>query len=348
MTIIHRGGIALLCACAIAGCGGSTPSTPTAPVVPTTPATPAPAPAPSGPGVSGMAIDTLTSSPLGGVTVKIDGVGETTTNADGGFTLGAADPEQIHPVTLSSPAIVSRLTRLRVPGPAATLSLIPSSFELAAYDQMFRPSGVLHRWTSAPRVVVQSRVLKFTNVSEMGYVAMAETMDEGEVGDLLADLRWTLPQLTGNTFNAFAEEQRETAAEGDVVQVPRPGLIIVARYEGLTAATGYWGYTRWAWNAAGEMSAGIVMLDRNFETGGSPYRRSLRAHEFGHALGCSHVTIRNSVMNQDARTEPNAFDKDGARIAFQRPPLNRTPDIDPDPFTGNLRARAQLFWAGDR
>jgi hypothetical protein len=346
MRIIRRGGLALVCACAIAGCGGSTPSTPTAPAVPTTPA--APPPAPSGPEVSGLAIDTLTGSPLGGVTIRIDGVAQTTTNADGGFTLAAADAQPIHPVTLSSPAIVSRVTKLRVPGPVATLSLIPSSFELAAYDQMFRSSGVLHRWTSAPRVVVQSRVLKFTNVSEVGYVAMGETMDGGEVDGLLADLRWTLPQLTGNTFTAFAEEQRETAAEGDVVQVPRAGLIIVARYEGLTAATGYWGYTRWAWNAAGEMSAGIVMLDRNFETGGSPYRRSLRAHEFGHALGCSHVTIRNSVMNQDARTEPNAFDKDGARIAFQRPPLNRTPDIDPDPFTGNLRARAQLFWAGDR
>jgi hypothetical protein len=348
MTILHRGFPALLCACLFVACGGSTPSTPTAPAVPAAPATPPTPPVPSGPGVSGVAVDTLTSSPLGGVTVKINGVGETTTNADGGFILSAADPEQIHPVTLSSPAIVSRLTRLRVPGPAAMLSLIPASFDLAAFDQMVRPSGILHRWTSAPRVVVLSRVLKFTNVSDAEYVALGETMSDGEVSGLLADLAWTLPQLTGNTFGAFAEELRESAAEGDRVRVSRTGLIVVARYDGLTAATGYWGYTRWAWNGAGEMSAGIVMLDRNFDAGGSPYRRSLRAHEFGHALGYTHVTVRNSVMNQDARTEPNAFDKDAARIAFQRSPLNRTPDIDPDPFTGNLRSRTQLFWVGDR
>ena len=127
----------------------------------------------------------------------------------------------------------------------------------------------------------------------------------------------------------------------------RTFAIVVARYEGLTAATGYWGYTRWSWNGAGEIIAGIVMLDRAFETSSSPYRRSLRAHEFGHALGYNHVTGRTSVMNQVATIEPNPFDRDAAKFAFQRPPLNRSPDIDPDPFTGNLRALAsQIFWAG--
>lgn len=303
----------------------------------------------SGPGVEGRAVDGLTDSPLGGITIDLDSVGQSTTSADGSFQFDGSDPEQIHTVTLSSPSIVTRTTRLRVPGPPATLSLIPASFDLAAYDQMFRSSGgLLHRWTSAPSVVVLSRVLQFTNITDADYTARGDAMSDGEVNDLLADLRWTLPQLTGHTFAAFADEQRESAAEGDRVRVSRTGLIVVARYEGLTTATGYWGYTRWAWNAAGELQAGIVMLDSSFETSGSPFRRSLRAHEFGHALGYTHVGVRTSVMNPDARTEPNAFDKDGAKIAFKRAPLNRTPDIDPDPFTGNLRARAQLFWAGDR
>lgn len=306
-------------------------------------------PPPPSPRVEGRAVDSLTDSPLGGVTIKLDGVGETTTDGNGGFTFDASDPEQIHTVTLSSSSIVTRTTRLRVPGPSATLSLIPSSFDLTAYDQMFRfPTGVLRRWTSAPRVVVLSRVLQFTNKDEEYYTALGTAMGGGEVSDLLKDLRWALPQLTGNTFTAFADEQSESAAEGDHVGVSRPGLIVVARYKGLKDATTYWGYTRWAWNGAGELQAGIVMLDSDFDASDSPYRRSLRTHEFGHALGYTHVGARTSVMNPDARTEPNAFDKDGAKIAFQRPPLNRTPDIDPDPFTGNLRALAQLFWAGDR
>jgi hypothetical protein len=163
---------------------------------------------------------------------------------------------------------------------------------------------------------------------------------------LLADLTWALPQLTGNAFFAFAEQQIETAAEGDRVRVSRPGLIVAARYEGLTAGTTFWGYTRWGWNGAGEMQAGIIMLDRGFETSGSIFRRSLRAHEFGHALGYNHVSGRESVMNPAARIEPNAFDRSGAKIAFLRPPLNRTPDIDPDPFTTNLRAFTGLTWLG--
>ena len=38
-----------------------------------------------GPGVSGVTIDGLTDRPLAGVTIQVDGVGETTTGADGAF-----------------------------------------------------------------------------------------------------------------------------------------------------------------------------------------------------------------------------------------------------------------------
>jgi hypothetical protein len=94
------------------------------------------------------------------------------------------------------------------------------------------------------------------------------------------------------------------------------------------------------------MQAGILKIDHGFDTSGSPFRRSLRAHELGHTLGYRHVTLRDSVMQSHARTEPNAFDRDGARLAFQRPPGNRPPDVDPDPFVGNFAS--QIFWAGAR
>lgn len=307
------------------------------------------APAPPKPRVEGRAVDSLNESPLGGVTITVEGGEDTTTDGDGGFVIEASAPEQVHAVTLSAPSIVTRTTRLRVPGPAATLSLIPSSFNLTAYDQMFRATeGQLHRWTSAPRLLVVSRVLKFTNVNDATYTALSGVMSDGDVADLIGDLRWTLPQLTGSTFTAFGGEDREHPAEGAQVDVARPGVIIVARFEGLTSALGYWGYTRWAWNAAGEIQAGIMMIDSQFDASAGPYRRSLRSHEFGHALGYTHVGARPSVMNIEARTEPNAFDRDAAKIAFRRPPLNRSPDVDPEPFTGNLRALTQLFWAGDR
>ena len=76
---------------------------------------------------------------------------------------------------------------------------------------------------------------------------------------------------------------------------------------------------------------GIVMLDRDFERRATPSRRALRSHELGHALGYAHVSGRESVMNASGSTEPTPFDRDATRIAFQRKPGSRSPDVDPDP-----------------
>lgn len=308
---------------------------------------PVPPPAAS---LSGTVVDSLSNQRLAGVVVRADGIGETTTGGDGGFQLTTTEPQQTRTVVMTSPATVERSTRLRIPGPSATVSLIPAAFDLNAFNQMFRGSGgELHRWVTAPHLVIQRRALTFTDLSSSSYIATTHVMTEEEAAALIADLEWALGELTAGTFTRFAGVDVELADEGASVEVSRPGRIVVSRYEGLTTATNFWGYARWAWNGLGEVSAAIVKLDRAFDTSGSPYRRSLRAHELGHALGYTHVTTRDSVMQSHGRTEPTAFDRDGVRIAFQRPPRNRAPDADPDPFVGNLRAlAAQLFWTGDK
>jgi hypothetical protein len=311
---------------------------------------PAPVPPPPPePGISfgGLVVDGLSARGLSGAVVRIDGLGETTTAEDGTFTFSTSESQEPRTVTITSSSTVERGTRLRVPGPSATVSLIPSSFDLAAFNQMFRGTGALHRWVTAPRLVIQRRALRFTDLTSFSYEATASLMADAEVSGLVADLEWALAQLTDGTFTHFAGVDVEAADEGASVEVSRPGAIVIARYEGLTAGTNFWGYARWSWNGLGELQGAIVKLDRAFEVSGSPFRRSLRAHELGHALGYWHVTLRDSVMQSHARTEPNVFDRDGARIAFQRPTLNRAPDLDPDPFVGNFRALAsQLFWAG--
>ena len=310
---------------------------------------PSASPAP-GPQFGGTLVDGLTEQALGGVLVRIGGVGETTSSSDGTFSLAAADPQSLRDVTVTSSAVVTRTTTLRVPGPTATLTLIPSSLDLAAFNQMFRGSGgELHRWVSAPNLVIERRVLRFTTVGAPDYVGTSAILSDAEVSALITDLEWALAQLTANTFTRFANVRVDSAAEAATVAVSHPGAIHVARHEGLTPGTGFWGYTRWSWNGLGEMQSGIVLLDQNFELSGSAFRRSLRAHELGHALGYQHVTTRDSVMQSHARTEPTPFDRDGARIAFQRMPRTRAPDADPTDFVGNLRAlAAQLFWAEAR
>lgn len=303
---------------------------------------------PAGTGVSGAITDALSDQPLVGATIRLDGIGQTTSAADGTFRFDASDPQQLRPVVITSPTTVERSTRLRVPGPFARMPLMPVSLDLRYFDEMFRGNGgALHRWTTAPTITIQTRVLQFTSINDTLYSATAAQMTSADVDGLVADLTWALPQLTGGNLSSFGSQARESAVEGERVNVSRPGIVI-ARYEGLQAATGFWGYTRWAWNGTGEMQTAIMMLDRGFEGSSSPFQRSLRAHELGHALGYSHVTSQISVMNSNARTEPTPLDRDGARFAFLRPPLNRSPDTDPEPLSGNLRTGTALFWAGDR
>ena len=326
----------LAAAClAIGACGGGSPAAPTR----TTPPPP-----PSIRGLTGTIVEGLSDSGIGGASLELPGLGTFTTAPDGTFRIEAADPEQVRSVTIRSGQTVERITHLRVPGPETRLALIPSSFDLTAFDAMLRSSGLLNRWVEAPRLTIQARVLQFSNVSASEYLATSSAMTDAEVDQLAEDLSWGLSQLTGGRFADFAVQLRETANVDVAVTVRRTGQIVVARYAGLHAATGFWGYGRWA-TTSGTVVAGIIMLDRDFELSGSVFRRSLRAHELGHALGYNHVTNRPSVMNSSARLEPNDFDLSAARLAFLRPPGNRSPDTDPDEFTSNIRI-GPAVWSG--
>ena len=295
--------------------------------------------------LTGAILDALTDAAIAGATLDIEGLATVTSTADGTFRIEVPDQEQIRDVTIRSTTAVERQTALRSPGPDARLRLIPSSFDLGAFDQMVRSNGLLQRWIDRPKLTIQTRVLTFTATSAAESVANDATLTTAEADLLVEDLSWGLQQLSASTFSSFASVQRETATVGQSVQVTRVGEILVARFEGLQAATGFWGFTRWATDGAGKVMGGVIMLDRGFETSNSPFRRSLRTHELGHALGYNHVTSRASVMNSSARVEPNEFDLQAVKLAFLRPPGNRTPDIDPDSLTSNLRVPMGVIWA---
>jgi len=304
---------------------------------------------PTGPTMSGSVVDALSNQGVPDATIRIDGVGETTSAGDGRFSIVVPEPAQIRRVHASAFSAIERVTRMRVPASGALVNLMPASIDLAAFDQMFRGNeGMLHRWVAAPRIVIQRRALQFTNTNDAQYRATSAVISDADVNALMSDLAGALPKLTGGTFAGFAEQRVETAAEGDMVSVTRPGWIVVARYQGLATANGYWGYTRWAWNGAGEVQAASIMFDDVFEASFSPYARSLHAHELGHALGYNHVSIRPSVMNIDAKTDICDWDRDGASLAFMRPTLNQSPDVDPEPYTVNALRSGGLTWSGDR
>ena len=302
-------------------------------------------PAPVPPTVTGRTIDVLSGLPVADVHVRVEGGGEAVSEPDGTFAVTGTSGRSER-ITLSSTVTVDRQTAMHADSGGA-LSLIPRSFDLRGFDQMLRSRGGLLRWVEAPRLVIERRVLTFTNTGDPAYVATSAMLTEEEVNELISDLAWALPQLTGGTFQRFSAVDIRASDEGSAVPISQSGSIIVARFDGLEAGIAAWGYGRWAWNGAGQVTAGAIMLDAHFETSGSVHRRSLRAHELGHALGYEHVTSRASVMDISGRVEPTDFDRDATRIAFQRPPLNASPDTDPDAATVSRRAAtAGLQWAG--
>lgn len=322
----------------IAGCGSSD-----APFAPSPLTPPIPVPAPSSGGTTATITDALSAAAIPNLAVHVDGVGDAMSDSNGRVVVDST-VAAVRSVTLTSPVTLQRISQLLIPGPAVTLSVIPSSFDVQSFDQMFRSAGRLQRWMSAPRLVLQRRVVEYTSAGSE-FTATADVLTDAEASEILTHLRWALPQLTGNRFTTFAEEIQETAAPGERVLMVRVGAIIVAESVGLTAATTFWGIGRWASDMRGVIVGGTMLLDRGFETSGSQFRRSLRAHELGHGLGYGHVTLRSSFMNSSARVEPNSFDTEASKIAFQREPGSRSPDTDPFGFTANAAVQGPIRWA---
>jgi hypothetical protein len=228
--------------------------------------------------------------------------------------------------------VVERHTRVTAPftGPVRE-SLIPATFDLVAFDQMFRGNNQLQRWTTAPGLVVLTTVMNFENGigTQEEYRATSEQLTEAEATLLVQQLTEALGVLTGDVFTAFSSVERESAAAGSKVKTTRPGKIVVGRYNGIQGLLNTIGFGRWANAADGQVNGGAVFLDRDFDKS-SDQRRLLRTHELGHALGYMHVTARPSIMNPAIGPEVTLFDRQGATIAFQRKPGNQSPDSDPD------------------
>lgn len=274
----------------------------------------------------------------------------TATDTTGAFFLGVDTASTGGlPFTFAGSSIVTRQTYVQVPGTAITVTTIPKTFDLTSFDEMCRSTKVdgsplLMRWTATPLMVVQSQVLQYTDVNNSVFPAIAQTMTAAELASMAADMTWALPQMTGGTFQSFLNVATVTAAAGASVTMVNSGQITVGRFAGLTAATGALGLSRWLYQTDGKVIGAIIMLDRDFDASGGARVRIVRSHELGHAMGFTHVTSRESIMNVTPVIEPNAADLAATKLAFLRPPGNRTPDVDPSGTTLNLTG-VRAIWS---
>jgi len=322
----------LACAAAVitAACAGSSPS----------------APSPGGGSTElAQAVSAIDGSAIPGISVKVENKNWVTPDARGYFPTDL-QPGGEYPVVVRGDAVVERHTLLNVKaGDAAKITLIPASFDLAAYDEMMRTTNSrLQRWTTQPSLVLIGTVMQFTAGYSEQYTATAENITDGEVSEMIGHLREGLSLWTAHTYETFASVEVERHAAGERVPVFRQGQIVVGRYKDLRGLGLTIGYGTWAENQQGAVVGGTVFLDRGFDKD-DERRRLLRIHELGHAHGYMHVTTRVSVMNPAIGPEPTDFDRTAATIAFQRPPGNVAPDTDPgaassrSPFSTSARSR---------
>ena len=185
-----------------------------------------------------------------------------------------------------------------------------------ALDEMLRGTNeTALRWDRVPELVVLMPVMQYEKTQGTQYRATAERLTGDEAAQLVADLTMALVTLTDNAFQGFAAVRHETAAAGEIVNVMRPGQIVVARYNGVRdqlATIGFGGRS----TRGSTIRAGSIILDSEFDRT-SAARQLLRMHELGHALGYNHVQSRASIMNPKIGSEVTSFDRSAARIAFQ-------------------------------
>jgi hypothetical protein len=274
----------------------------------------------------GETVSAIDGTPIAGVAVK---VGTRTALSDnlGRFELKNLE-EGAAIVTLSGSSIVERRRSVAIPADITKETLIPSAFDLEAFDAMFRGTGQLQRWTSAPALVVLGSVMQYHSVGSDEYQATSEQLTDAEVGLLVQHLTEGLSLLTGNRFASFSSVEVERPASGNRVNTLRTGAIVVGRYRGVQSLATTIGLGRWSNNGnTAEVVGGALYLDNSFDRSNEA-RRLLRIHELGHALGYLHVTTRTSIMNPAIGAEPTDFDRIAAMIAFERMPGNQSPDND--------------------
>ena len=292
--------------------------------------------------LQGQTVDAIDGAGAAGVSVQIGPAWAVMTDGNGYFQAEVGGPGT-YATTVKGSAVVERRTTVSSPSTdRVRVSLIPASFDLQAFDQMFRSANSrLQRWTTQPSLVVVATVMAFkAGTSGNEYSDLAERLSDDEVNQIVAHLTEGLTLLTGGTYTSFAAVDVERPAAGDLVSVARSGKIVVGRYTGIGSFSfaEIIGYGTWQEQPDGRVTGGSIFLDRDFDRNDSR-RRLLRIHELGHALGYLHVTTRLSVMNPAIGPEPSDFDRAGANVAFQRPPGNTSPDIDPGPVAFGLSVR---------
>jgi hypothetical protein len=279
-----------------------------------------------------VSIESLESG-ISDVVISSLGVREAHTDAGGFFTLDAN--RSAYPLLLTHPDFIDRRTAAVLPANGLHLSMIPSTFDRAAFEE-FAPRATttgLRRWIENPSLIVLTNVVDYDGVAFDPLVTNRQVPD-ADFACMLDGVRRAIAPMSDNvmTFTKVDVVSPSTGSRFSIPSTPE-GTIVLVVARGLLAngraAT-------FAGVQPNVLVRGVVWVSAdNLPLCGSTASR-VYPHELGHALGYQHVTLEPSVMSGIQPTSAlTLFDRDAIRIVYQRPPGNRSPDVDPPTYVIN-------------
>jgi hypothetical protein len=238
-------------------------------------------------------------------------------------------------LSLTHPDFIERRTAAALPASGLHVSMIPSTFDQAAFEEFAPRSATtgLRRWTMNPSLLVLRNVVEYDGVNYVPLVTDRQVSD-ADFNCMVDGVQRAIATMSDSTLT-FKKVDVLSPLVGSRFSIPgtAEGTIV------LTAARGVQANGRASAFAGVQpdvLVRGVVWITAdNLSLCGSTAARVF-PHELGHALGYQHVTLEPSVMSGiDPTSGLTPFDREALRIIYQRPPGNRTPDIDPPGYVIN-------------
>jgi hypothetical protein len=280
---------------------------------------------------------------IGGVTVSANGLGEAITDGTGAFKLNAASAG-LYSLALRKGGFIDRSTRMRAPGDSPGISVIPDSFDLAAFEEFSPRSSGLRKWRSNPVLVIYRTMVDYRTASAdfTEYEFVDRDQGDSNAGCVASHLQAAIREMSGGALS-FDSVRIEAAAPGTRINIlgQPEGTVVALSTKNLLFAGRAIGYVG---SQALTYSRGMILFNADSlqPCAGFESVRYTFTHELGHVLGYAwnHMTKASSIMGAfpPPSFAPTAFDRDAIAIIYQRPVGNTAPDIDPGEYSLNVLA----------
>jgi hypothetical protein len=242
----------------------------------------------------------------------------------------------VQPITISGAGWITRNTFASTNADLTNpLTLIPSSFDMAAYDDVAREAGggETIRWMSAFTVYVDSRPEAGTGMAiPAGWLSATQS-----AANAFPD------QWTDGEFNPSVSVGTNPPADGTL-------NTIVIRFDNTinpSGCGGKVGQATFSWTSSGQLRWGVIQLALSRLCGNDTNAivQAVVGHELGHTMGLGHMTLagRASLMEPTVNlTSLSSLDRDVAAVQYHRAPNHSSPDREGSSWSGLNQLRVPV------